>query len=92
MEDLSDAIVDFLDEICPHVTATTKSSTQVSSGTSSSFSEGKVVTALNEVATWADNLVKEGKLYLVCVPKLPNYEQWSTFVSFDMHIPHPPYS
>ena len=62
MEELSDAIVDFLDEICQHVTATMKSSTPVSSGTSS---EGKVVAALNEAATWADELVKEGKLYVI---------------------------
>lgn len=74
MEELSDAIVDFLDEICPHVTATTKSSTEVRSGTSSSFSEGKVVAALNEAATWADELVKEGKLYVVCVRKLETVE------------------
>lgn len=72
MEDLSGAIVDFLDEICPHVSANAKSSTQVSSGTTSSFSEGKVVTALHEAATWADEHIKEGKLYVVCVlkPKL----------------------
>ena len=70
MEDLSDAIVDFLDEICPHVTAVKNSSTQLSSGTSSSLSEGKVVVALNEAATWAEDLVKEGKLYVVCVHKL----------------------
>ena len=70
MEELSDAVVDFLDEICPHVTATTKSSTPVGSGTTSSSSEGKVVAALYEAATWADELVKEGKLYVVRVHKL----------------------
>ena len=66
MEDLSDALMDFLDEICPHVTTTKKSSiSQVSSETSCSFSEGKVVSALNEAATWAEDLIKEGKLYVV---------------------------
>ena len=66
MEDLLDAVVDFLDEICPYITSHKKSSTsQVSSGPSSSFSEGKVLLALNEATTWAEDLVKQGKLYLV---------------------------
>jgi hypothetical protein len=66
MEDLSDAIFDFLDEICPLITSAKKSSTsQMSGGPSCSFSEEKVLSALNEAASWAESLVKEGKLYLV---------------------------
>ena len=59
---LSDALLDFLDEIHPHITNSKNQDTK----DTFTDAESVVVTTLNEVVTWATPLINQGKLYQVC--------------------------
>ena len=58
---LSDALLDFLDEIHPHITNSKNQDTM----DTFTDAESVVVTALNEAVMWATPLINQGKLYQV---------------------------
>ena len=62
MTDLSDALLDFWDEIHPHITNSKNQDTK----DTFTDADSVVVTALNEAVTWATLLINQGKLYQVC--------------------------
>ena len=93
MQHLSDALIDFLDEIHPRILTSSKDQ-----NTNSTFidAESVVITALNEAVAWATPLINQWKLYQVCetvtylhsLKCMHVYQQWKlSFV--DMVYFHP---
>ena len=62
MEHLSDELEEFVEDIRPHIQSAVDASFEDTTQNESSESERVVVTSLEEAASWAEGLIKDGKL------------------------------
>ena len=65
MVDLSETLEDFLDEIRPHITSAKQSTAQCDNSRQSVLPTELVLSSLKEAANWAEDVLNEGKLYMV---------------------------